>query len=73
MSGKITGYPVATTIDSNTRFDISTQISPGVYQSEQADLALVNSAITAVNLGNSDLIADASARSYSLFTGMTTP
>jgi len=67
MSGKITGYTAATAIDASTLFDISYETSPGVFQSQKADIALVNSAITAVNLGNSDLIADASARSYSLF------
>lgn len=67
MGQKITDYTLATAIDSNSFFDISQYISPGVYESQKVPISLMNSVFKGTNLGSANLTADAAIRSYTLF------
>jgi len=67
MGGKVTTYVSATAIDASTLFDITYEISAGVFQSQKADLALLNSVISGTNLATANLVSDLQARTYSLF------
>lgn len=64
---KTTDYTLATVINSGSFFDISQEVSPGVYESQKVPISLMNSEFTGTNIATANLTADTAIRSYTLF------